>query len=213
MLGLVRSAALDLGRRGIRVNAVGPGPIATEALLARMATSERERGDPGRAGARERPPRRPPSAGSRPSTRSPTPRSSSRAGSRRGITGQLLPVDGGCCDAISTGKTVVVTGASRGIGAAAAAAIGAGGATVVAHYGAVPRGRRGGRRRRSRTSARASSRPTSPCPARRARSGAQVLERRAARRRGRRQRGDLARDAVRRPRRGVGRGLGRRCCA
>ena len=33
-----------------------------------------------------------------------------------------------------TGKTVVVTGASRGIGAAAAAAIGAGGASVVAHY-------------------------------------------------------------------------------
>jgi len=33
-----------------------------------------------------------------------------------------------------TGKTVVVTGASRGIGAASAAAIGAGGATVMAHY-------------------------------------------------------------------------------
>jgi NAD(P)-dependent dehydrogenase (short-subunit alcohol dehydrogenase family) len=36
VLGLVRSAALDLGRRGIRVNAVAPGPVATEALLARM---------------------------------------------------------------------------------------------------------------------------------------------------------------------------------
>ena len=46
VLGLTRSAALDLGRRGIRVNALGPGPIATEALLERMATRERERGIP-----------------------------------------------------------------------------------------------------------------------------------------------------------------------
>jgi NAD(P)-dependent dehydrogenase (short-subunit alcohol dehydrogenase family) len=36
VLGIVRSAALDLGRRGIRVNALAPGPIATDALLARM---------------------------------------------------------------------------------------------------------------------------------------------------------------------------------
>jgi NAD(P)-dependent dehydrogenase (short-subunit alcohol dehydrogenase family) len=46
VLGIVRSAALDLGTRNIRVNAVGPGPVATEALLARMATRERERGTP-----------------------------------------------------------------------------------------------------------------------------------------------------------------------
>lgn len=44
VLGIVRSAALDLGREGIRVNAVAPGPIATEALLERMRTRERERG-------------------------------------------------------------------------------------------------------------------------------------------------------------------------
>lgn len=46
VLGIVRSAALELGRRGIRVNAVAPGPIATEALIGRMRTRERERGIP-----------------------------------------------------------------------------------------------------------------------------------------------------------------------
>ncbi len=42
VLGIVRSAARDLGRRGIRVNAIGPGPIATDALLSRMSRRERE---------------------------------------------------------------------------------------------------------------------------------------------------------------------------
>ena len=37
VVGLVRSAAADVGRLGIRVNAVAPGPIGTDALLARMA--------------------------------------------------------------------------------------------------------------------------------------------------------------------------------
>ncbi len=37
VLGLVRSAALALGRDGIRVNCVGPGPVATGALRTRMA--------------------------------------------------------------------------------------------------------------------------------------------------------------------------------
>ncbi len=36
VLGVVRSAAQALGSRGIRVNAVAPGPVATEALLKRM---------------------------------------------------------------------------------------------------------------------------------------------------------------------------------
>jgi len=37
VLGIVRSAALDLGRHAIRVNALGPGPIATDALRERLA--------------------------------------------------------------------------------------------------------------------------------------------------------------------------------
>jgi NAD(P)-dependent dehydrogenase (short-subunit alcohol dehydrogenase family) len=36
VLGLTRSAALDLGRFGIRVNALGPGPVLTAALKARI---------------------------------------------------------------------------------------------------------------------------------------------------------------------------------
>ena len=36
VVGAVRSAALSLGHRGIRVNAVGPGPVPTAALLSRV---------------------------------------------------------------------------------------------------------------------------------------------------------------------------------
>ena len=36
VLGIVRTAARDLGRHGIRVNAVAPGPIATAALIERI---------------------------------------------------------------------------------------------------------------------------------------------------------------------------------
>jgi NAD(P)-dependent dehydrogenase (short-subunit alcohol dehydrogenase family) len=47
VLGIVRSLAIEVGRRGIRVNAIAPGPIATEALLARMQSrSHDERGLP-----------------------------------------------------------------------------------------------------------------------------------------------------------------------
>jgi NAD(P)-dependent dehydrogenase (short-subunit alcohol dehydrogenase family) len=46
VLGIVRSAALDLGRRGIRVNGLAPGPIATDALLERMRRREAELGIP-----------------------------------------------------------------------------------------------------------------------------------------------------------------------
>ena len=46
VLGLVRSAALELGPRGIRVNAVGPGSVATDAYRARLARRESEQGPP-----------------------------------------------------------------------------------------------------------------------------------------------------------------------
>lgn len=36
VLGVMRAAALDLGAAGVRVNGVGPGPIATEALVGRV---------------------------------------------------------------------------------------------------------------------------------------------------------------------------------
>lgn len=35
-IGIMRAAASDLGRQGTRVNALAPGPVATEALLARI---------------------------------------------------------------------------------------------------------------------------------------------------------------------------------
>ncbi|MFK7829889.1 MAG: SDR family NAD(P)-dependent oxidoreductase [Congregibacter sp.] len=36
VIGIMRAAALDLGRQGIRVNAIAPGPIATPALKQRI---------------------------------------------------------------------------------------------------------------------------------------------------------------------------------
>jgi len=41
VLGIVRAAARDLGRYGIRVNAVAPGPIATAALIERVRARAR----------------------------------------------------------------------------------------------------------------------------------------------------------------------------
>ncbi len=41
VLGIVRAASRDLGRSGIRVNALAPGPIATAALLDRVRTRAR----------------------------------------------------------------------------------------------------------------------------------------------------------------------------
>lgn len=94
VLGIVRSAALSLGKAGVRVNAVAPGPIATEALLARMAARAAGDGLPvedALAGAAE----------GTALGRIATPDDVAGAvlflasGLAGGITGQLLPVDGG----------------------------------------------------------------------------------------------------------------------
>lgn len=93
-LGIVRSAALDLGRRGIRVNAVAPGPIATEALLQRIEHRERELGIPARAALEEM---------ARATALNRIATVDEVAGAAlflasdlaSGITGHLLPVDGG----------------------------------------------------------------------------------------------------------------------
>lgn len=44
VVGIMRVAALDLGPRGIRVNALAPGPVATDALLGRLADRHAEGG-------------------------------------------------------------------------------------------------------------------------------------------------------------------------
>ncbi|HZO97567.1 MAG TPA: SDR family oxidoreductase [Gaiellaceae bacterium] len=94
VLGIVRSAALDLGRRGIRVNGIAPGPIATEALLERMRRRERELGIPVEealaANARQ-------TALGRTATAEEVAKAALFLASdlSSGITGHLLPVDAG----------------------------------------------------------------------------------------------------------------------
>jgi len=44
VIGVMRAAALELGPRGIRINALAPGAIATQALLGRIATRHADGG-------------------------------------------------------------------------------------------------------------------------------------------------------------------------
>jgi NAD(P)-dependent dehydrogenase (short-subunit alcohol dehydrogenase family) len=46
VVGLMRAAALDMGRDGIRVNALAPGPILTDALRGRIETRAQAGGTP-----------------------------------------------------------------------------------------------------------------------------------------------------------------------
>ena len=93
VLGIVRAAAHDVGRFGIRVNALCPGPVATDALLARV----RRRADEGGATVEETLRR----YGETPLGRMPT--TDDVVGAAlflasdlsSGITGHLIPVDAG----------------------------------------------------------------------------------------------------------------------
>jgi NAD(P)-dependent dehydrogenase (short-subunit alcohol dehydrogenase family) len=94
VLGIVRAVARDLGRYGIRVNALGPGPIATEALVDRVTRRAAE-GHPA-----------PDEVFQAFATETPLERMASACDVARaavflasaqsdGISGQLLPVDAG----------------------------------------------------------------------------------------------------------------------
>jgi NAD(P)-dependent dehydrogenase (short-subunit alcohol dehydrogenase family) len=93
VLGLARSAALDLGRYGIRVNAIGPGPVLTDAFRGRLERRAAEGGLPFDEAVRQ--------AGETAIGRMVTEEDVARAALffasdlSSGVTGALLPVDGG----------------------------------------------------------------------------------------------------------------------
>jgi NAD(P)-dependent dehydrogenase (short-subunit alcohol dehydrogenase family) len=93
VLGLARSAALDLGRFGIRVNAIGPGPVLTDAFRGRLERRAAEGGLPFDEAVRQ--------AGDTAIGRMVTEEDVARAALffasdlSSGVTGALLPVDGG----------------------------------------------------------------------------------------------------------------------
>lgn len=94
VLGIVRATAMDLGRYGIRVNALGPGPVATDALLGRLQTRARE-GEPPAAEVLEQFARD--TSLGRIATEEDVARTALflASGLSDGMTGQILPVDGG----------------------------------------------------------------------------------------------------------------------
>jgi NAD(P)-dependent dehydrogenase (short-subunit alcohol dehydrogenase family) len=93
VLGIVRAAARDVGRFGIRVNALCPGPVATEALLDRA----RQRAEDGGAAVEETLKR----YADTPLGRMPTAEDVAGAALflasdlSSGVTGHLIPVDAG----------------------------------------------------------------------------------------------------------------------
>jgi NAD(P)-dependent dehydrogenase (short-subunit alcohol dehydrogenase family) len=93
VLGLARSAALDLGRFGIRVNALGPGPVLTDALRGRIERRAAEGGLPAEEALREYAD----TAIGRMVTEQDVANAALFLASdlSAGITGALLPVDGG----------------------------------------------------------------------------------------------------------------------
>lgn len=94
VLGLLRTAALDVGRDGIRVNGIAPGPIATDALRARL---ERRAASGGLAVEHALDEAAEGTALGRMATEEDVARAALFLASdlSSGITGVLLPVDGG----------------------------------------------------------------------------------------------------------------------
>ncbi len=94
VLGLLRSAALDAGRHGIRVNGLAPGPIATDALRTRL---ERRAAAGGLAVEKALAEAAAGTALGRMATEEDVARAALFLASdlSSGITGALLPVDGG----------------------------------------------------------------------------------------------------------------------
>jgi NAD(P)-dependent dehydrogenase (short-subunit alcohol dehydrogenase family) len=94
VLGLLRTAALDAGRYGIRVNGLGPGPILTGALRERL---ERRAADGGLAVEQALADAAAGTALGRMATEEDVARAALFLASdlSSGITGALLPVDGG----------------------------------------------------------------------------------------------------------------------
>ena len=94
VLGIVRATAMDLGRHGIRVNALGPGPVATDALLGRLETRARE-GEPPAVEVLEKFARD--TSLGRVASEEDVARTALFLASdlSDGMTGQILPVDGG----------------------------------------------------------------------------------------------------------------------
>ena len=94
VLGIVRAASQDLGRYGIRVNALGPGPVATDALRGRLETRARQ-GEPPAAEVLEQFARD--TTLGRIASEEDVARAALFLASdlSHGMTGQILPVDGG----------------------------------------------------------------------------------------------------------------------
>ena len=94
VLGLLRTAALDAGRHGVRVNGLAPGPIFTDALRARLEARAAEGGLPVEEALAQA------AAGTalgRIATEEDVARAALFLASdlAAGITGVLLPIDGG----------------------------------------------------------------------------------------------------------------------